>query len=115
MEFVFLFCVIDIFSKYALFVPLKDKKRYQITKVFEKFLDSSNRKPNKIWVDEGSKLCNTSMKLWLQDIDVELYLAHNDQKFVVAERFDRTLKTKIHKCINSISKNIYINKLDEAC
>ena len=109
----FLLCVIDIFSKYVLLVPLKDKKRYQITRVFEKILDNSNRKPNKIWVDEGSELCNRSMKSWLQDIDIELYSAHNEQKFVVAERFDRILKNKIYKCITSIPNNIYINKLDD--
>ena len=53
--FRFLLCVIDIFSKYSLVVPLKDKKGVSIVKAFQKILDRSERKPNKIWVDKGSE------------------------------------------------------------
>ena len=49
--FKFLLCVIDIFSKYAWVVPLKDKKGITITNAFQKILKESDRKPNKIWVD----------------------------------------------------------------
>ena len=52
--FRFLFCVIDIFSKYAGVIPLKDKKDVTITNAFQKILNDSARKPNKIWVDKGS-------------------------------------------------------------
>ena len=52
--FRFLLCVIDIFSKYAWVVPLKGKKGVSIVNAFQKILDDSNRKPNKIWVDKGS-------------------------------------------------------------
>ena len=52
--FRFLLCVIDIFSKYAWVVPLKDKKGVTIVNAFQKILDDSKRKPNKIWVDKGS-------------------------------------------------------------
>ena len=51
----FLLCVIDIYSKYAWVIPLKDKKGTIITNAFEKNLDESNCKLNKIWVDEGSE------------------------------------------------------------
>ena len=47
-RFRFLLCVIDIFSKYAWVVPLKDKKSITITNTFQKILKESNRKPNKI-------------------------------------------------------------------
>ena len=46
--FRFLLCVIDIFSKYAWVVPLKDKKGVSIVDAFQKILNDSNRKPNKI-------------------------------------------------------------------
>ena len=42
-----------------------------------------------------------------------MYLIHNEGKSVVAERFIRTLKTKIYKYMTSISKNEYIDKLDD--
>ena len=53
------------------------------------------------------------MKSWLQDNDIEMYSMQNDGKSVVAERFIRTLKTKICKYMTSISKNVNIDKLDE--
>ena len=42
-----------------------------------------------------------------------MYLIHNEGKSVVAERFIRTLKYKIYKYMTAISKNVYINKLDD--
>ena len=62
--FRFLLCVIDIFCTYAWVVPLKDKKGTTITSAFQKNLKESNRKPNKIWVDKGSKFYNNSFKKW---------------------------------------------------
>ena len=53
------------------------------------------------------------MKFWLQDNNIEVYLTHNQGKFVLAERFLKTLKTKIYKYMTLISKKIYIDKLDE--
>ena len=53
------------------------------------------------------------LKKWLKDNDIEMYSIHNEEKPVVAERFIRTLKTKIYKYMASVSKNVYINKLDD--
>ena len=65
-EFIFLQCVIDIFSNYTWVIPLKDKKCITITNAFQKILDESNGKPNKIRLDEGSKFYNRSMKSWIE-------------------------------------------------
>ena len=64
--FRFLLCAIDIFSKYAWVIPLKDKKGITITCAFQKIFKKSNRKPNKIWVDKSSKFYNRSVKSWLE-------------------------------------------------
>ena len=109
----FLLCVIDIFSKYAWLVPLKDKKDISIVKAFQIILKQSNRKPNKIWVDKDSEFYNAFLKKWLRDNDIVMYSTHNEGKSVVAERFIRTLKSKIYKYMTSISKNVYIDKLDD--
>ena len=111
--FRFLLCVIDIFSKYAWVVPLKDKKDISFVNAFQIILKESNRKPNKIWVDKGSEFYNKSFKKWLRDNNIEMYSANNEGKSVIAERFIRTLKNKIYKYMTSISKNMYINKLDD--
>ena len=102
----FLLCVIDIFSKYAWVVPLKDKKGVSIAKAFQIILKQSNRraedtsaqhvKPNKIWVDKGSEFYNTYFKKWLRDNNIVMYSTHNEGKSVVAERFIRTFKSKIY-------------------
>ena len=62
----FLLCVIDIFSRYAWVVPLKDKKGVSIVTAFQSILKQSNRKPNKIWVDKGSEFYNNSFKKWCE-------------------------------------------------
>ena len=110
--FRFLLCVIDIFSKYASVIPLKDKKDISIVNAFQKILKESNRKPDKIWVDKGSEFYNNSFKKWLQDNDIVMYSTNNKGKSVVAERFIRTIKNKIYKYMTSISKNVYIDKLE---
>ena len=60
--FRFLLCVIDIYSKYGWIIPLKDIKGAAITNAFQKNLDESNYKPNKIWLDKDSKFYNRSLK-----------------------------------------------------
>ena len=111
--FRFLLCVIDVYSKYAWVVPLKDKKGVIIVDAFQSFLNKSNRKPNKMWVDKGSEFYNSRFKKWLKDNSIEIYSAHNERKSVAAERFIRTIKNKIYKYMTSISKNVYIDKLDD--
>ena len=49
----YLLCAIDLYSKYALVIPLKDKKGVSIVNAFNKIIKHSGRKPNKIWVDQG--------------------------------------------------------------
>ena len=112
-RFRFLLCVIDIFSKYAWVVPLKDKNGVSVCNAFQQILDDSNRKPSKIWVDKGIEFYNIHFKSWLNDNNIEIYSTHTAGKSVIAERFIRTLKNKIYKYMNLILKNVYIDKLDD--
>ena len=108
----YLLCVIDLFSKYAWVVPLKNKKGATITNPFQKILDSSKREPNKTWVDQGSEFYNNSFKKSLKDNGISMYSTYNEGKSVVAEGFIRTLKNKIYKHMTAISKNVYFDVLD---
>ena len=65
-----LLCVIDILSKFAWVVPLKDKNGVSVVNAFQKILDKSGRKPNKVWVDKGSKFYNNFIKIWLKENDI---------------------------------------------
>ena len=111
--FRFLLCAIDIFSKYAWVIPLKDKKGISIVDAFQIIIKESNCKLNKICVDKGSEFYNSSFKKWLKVNDIEMYSTNNEGKSVTAERFIRTLKNKIYKYMTSLSKNVYIDKLDD--
>ena len=71
--FRFLLCVIDIFTKYAWVVPLKDKKGVSVLNAFQKILSKSGRKPNKIWVDKGSEFTIIFFKERLNDNGIEMY------------------------------------------
>ena len=64
-------------------------------------------------MDKGSELYSRSKKSWLQDSDIEMYSKHNKGKSFVAKRFIRTLKNKIYKYMDSVSKNVYIDKFDK--
>ena len=109
----YLLCTIDLFSKYAWAVPIKDKKGVSIVNAFQSILYRSRRKPNKIWVDQGIEFYNSSFKKWLKDNDLEMHSTFNEGKSVVAERFIRTSKNKIYKHMTAVLKNVYFNVLDD--
>ena len=92
---------------------MNNKKGTIITNTFQKNLDESNGKLSKTWVDMSKEFYNRSMKSWLQDNGIEIYSKYNKGKSVVAERFIRILKNNIYKYVTSISKNVYIDKLDD--
>ena len=104
----YLLCAIDLYSKYAFVIPLKDKKGISITNAFNKTIKQSNsRKPKKIWVDQGSEFYNRIFKKWLSDNDIFMYSTFTEGKSVVAERFIRTLKNKLYKHMTASGKNVY--------
>ena len=109
----YLSCAIDLFSKYAFVIPLKDKKGISITNSFKKIIKQSNRKPNKIWVDQGDEFYNHVFKKWLSDNDIIMYSTFNEGKSVVAERFIRTLKKKLYKHMTATGKIVYYDVLDD--
>ena len=84
-----------------------------IVNAFQKVLNKSGRKTNKIWVDKKSEFYNSSFEKWFKNNDIEMYSIHNERKSVVAERFIRTLKTKYLQIHDFNIKKVYINKLDD--
>ena len=102
-----------MYSKYAFVILLENKKGISVTtNEFNKIIKQSNRKPNKIWVDQGGEFYNV-FKKWLSDNDIIMYSTYNEGKSVVAERFIRTLKSKLYKHMTAIGKNVYYDVLDD--
>ena len=109
----YLLCAIDLYSKHAFAIPLKDKKGISIVNAFNKIIKQSERKPNKIWVDQGGEFYNNVFKKWLSDNDIIMYSTYNKGKSVVAERFIRTLKNKLYKHMTATGENVYYDVLDD--
>ena len=109
----YLLCAIYLYSKYAFVVPLKGKKGISIVNAFDKIIKQSQRKPNKIWVDQGSEFYNSNFKKWLSDNNIIMYSTYNEGKSVVIERFIRTLKNKFYKHMTVTGKNVYYDVLDD--
>ena len=104
----FILTVIDMFTKYAWAIPLKNKSGLSITNGFKIVLDehpqggSESRKPENLWVDRGSEFYNKTFKSLLKEYETKLYSIYSDLKAVFIERFNKTL-------LHSINKSIFIN------
>ena len=98
----YLLCAIDVFTKYASVKPLKDKKGKTVYNAFIEIVNESNRKPNKLWVDQGREFYNKLM-----------YSTHNEGKSVIAERFIKTLKSKIYKKMTANGRKSYLRYLNK--
>ena len=108
----YLLCVIGDFSKYAWVIPLKYKRGISTVNAFQQII-SKGRKPNKKWVDQGSKFYNNSFKDFIKINNIEMYSTFNEEISVLAERFIRTLNNKIFKHMTTILKNVYFDVLDD--
>ena len=87
----YLLTVIDIFSKYAWAVPLKNKTGESVTEAFNNIV-SEGRTPKNLWVDEGKEFYNKTFQSFLDKNTINMYHTFNEGKAVVIERFNRSLK-----------------------
>ena len=84
-----------------------------LLKNLKKYINTSDRKPDKIWVDHGSEFYNNKFKNFFKKNDIEMYSTFKKEKSVAAKRFIKTLKNKIYKHMTYIGKNVYFNVLDD--
>ena len=101
----YLLCAIDVFTKFAWVKPLKDKKGKTVLNAFIEIVNESNRKPKILWADQGREFYNKLMKECLHNdtciqcynvYNDTMYPTHNEGKSKIAERFIKTLKSKIY-------------------
>jgi len=84
--------VVDVFSKYAWSVPMKDKTGIKTLNAFKQIVEKSDRKPKHIWVDKGKEFYNKHMNEWLTENNIIRYSTYGEHKSAVVERFNLTLK-----------------------
>ena len=97
----FLLCVIDLFSKCAWVIPIKNKKGVSIVNAFQKNLENSKRNQAKYGLI-NAEFYNSQFKNFLKDNNTEVYSTYNEEKSLVAERFIRTLNNKIYKHMTAV-------------
>ena len=88
---------IDVLSKYAWVVPIKDKSAPTLVKAFNQILKDSGRKPRKIHSDRGSEFTNRAFQSLLKKKNIGFYHTYNDTKAGIVERFNRTLKQRMYR------------------
>ena len=72
-------CMIDVFAKYAWVKPLKDKKGKTVINGFIEMLNEVNRKPIKLWVDQGREFYNKFMQEWFENNHILMYSTYNER------------------------------------
>ena len=110
----YLLTVIDVFSKFAWVIPVKNKGSKEMVEAFKILLVKSNpRKPQKLQTDAGKEFVNNDVQKFLKTEGIHFFVSHSDQKAAVVERFNRTLKTRIWAYFTAKQTTRYIDKLDE--
>ena len=110
----FIFTIIDNHTKYAWAIPLKDKSGKSTTAAFKNLLETSKRKPHKIWSDRGKEFYNTTFLHYLREQNIQIYSTNSDLKAVFVERFNRTLLDLIKEPMYIEGKGNWLNHLDAA-
>jgi Integrase core domain/Chromo (CHRromatin Organisation MOdifier) domain len=106
----FLLTAIDVFSKYAFVIPLKNKKATTVRDAFATLI--SERKPNYLQTDKGSEFINETFQRYLRENDIKFYTSENeDIKCAIVERFHRTLKSKMYRYFTHKSTLRYLDIL----
>ena len=108
----YLVTCIDVFSKFAWVVPIKNKKSDTVLEAFKFIVNSSGRKPNFLQSDQGTEFLNSKFKEYLSEIDVGFYYVNSELKASVIERFNRTIKEKIYKYFTLKNTERYSDILD---
>ena len=108
----YLLTCIDIFSKFAWVIPLKDKKGITIKNALQKIF--KQRKCKFLWTDRGTEFYNKQVQDLLNENNIKLYSTNNSEiKSAVIERFNRTFKNMMYKKFTENNNTIFYNILDE--
>ena len=107
----FLLTCIDVFSKKAWALPLKNKSGKTVLEAFKKIV--SDTKPLRLQVDKGSEFYNKEFLNYCKTNNIRIYSTNSELKACVVERFNRTLKEKKYRYFTHIDSKKYIDVLDE--
>ena len=102
--------VIDVLSKYAWAIPLKNKTGASLVNAFKQIF-KDKRIPQKLQTDKGTEFTNKLFQKFLKDNNIHFFVTYNETKAQIAERFNRTLKTKMWRYFSFANTYRYIDIL----
>lgn len=106
----YILTLIDVFSKYAVAVPVKRKNAASVTEAFVTIF--RDYRPSKLQTDEGREFTNKEVQSLLQRRLIHYYIAKNEViKCAVIERFQRSLQARMHKYFTAFNTTKWIDKL----
>jgi hypothetical protein len=105
--------IIDVFSKFAWSVPLKDKRGETVAEAFKLIVKKSGRLPKFLWVDQGKEFYNKNVDEWLEKNSITRYSTFGEHKSAVIERFNRTIKEKMWMRFTAENTRNWINMIDD--
>ena len=108
----YLLVVIDVFSKFLWVRPMKNKTAHSLVQTFDSIL-SEKRKPENLRTDKGTEFINESFQQYLKKQEIQFYTAKNEHKAAVAERVNRTLKSKFFSYFTGVNSSCYIDVLQD--
>ncbi len=110
----YILVVIDVLSKYAWAVPIKNKQAVTTAKAFQHVLDSSDRRPWRLYTDKGNEFRGSEFQKLLHKRMIQYISSESpDVKAAVAERFIRTLKSRLWKYFTTKKTFCYLDVLPE--
>ena len=107
----YLLTVVDVFSKYAWILPLKQKTGLQTAKALETLFKTSKRTPQKLQTDDGKEFYNKHVTKVLKDHNVRHFSTAGDTKASVVERFNRTFKQRLYRYMTTYNTPSYLSSL----
>jgi transposase InsO family protein len=104
---------IDVFSRFAGAVPIKTKKAPDVLSAFKKVLKKMGKKPKFVQSDQGTEFMNKHFQAWLKSNKIHHYYTNSKPKAAIVERFNRTLRIRMHKSFTARQSLRYTNILDQ--
>lgn len=94
-NFKYILTVIDVFSKYAWAIPIKNKTGLEVTRAMKKIFETDHRIPKNMQTDLGKEFYNVNFGNLMKAYKINHYSTYSTKKAAIVERFNRTLKRKM--------------------
>jgi transposase InsO family protein len=109
----FILTSVDVYTRWAAAKPLKSKSAKDVLDAIKDIVADSKRKPELLWVDEGTEFKNRELTAWRKANHIGLYHTYGRGKSVIVERFNRTLKTMMWRELTARNTHKWIDILPE--